>query len=52
MERSSSFYVTTLPRLVGIGIVVVEIKLFLIYRVTSCDHLLKGFCVLKDLSFL
>ena len=34
-------YVTSLPGLVAIGIVVVEV---LIYHVTSSDHTFKGLC--------
>ena len=44
MEGSSSVYVATLPGLVAIGVWVMEIgnKIFLIYHVTLCDHLFKG----------
>ena len=41
MFGGSSLYVTSLPGLVAIGIVVVEV---LIYHVTSSDHTFKGLC--------
>ena len=41
MVGGSSLYVTSLPGLVAIGIVVVEV---LIYHVTSSDHTFKGLC--------
>ena len=49
MEESSLLHVTTLPGLMAIDIVAVKIsgigdKMFLIYHVTSHDHLLKGLC--------
>ena len=49
MEERSLLHVTTLPGLMAIDIVAVEIsgiadKMFLIYHVTSHDHLLKGLC--------
>ena len=42
MEGSSLLYVTTLPDLVAIGIVVVEKKKN--YHVTLGDHEFKGLC--------
>ena len=41
MVGGSSLYVTSLPGLVAIVIVVVEI---LIYHLTSSDHMFKGLC--------
>ena len=42
MERRSSINVTTLPGLLAVGLVVVEI--FFIHLVASRDHMFKGFC--------
>ena len=41
MEGSSTLYVTSLPVLVAMGIVVVKI-MFLIYHETSHNHVFKG----------
>ena len=51
MEWSFFMYVATLSGLVAISIVVVEI-IFLIYNMTSRDHVFKGLCDLMGLSFL
>ena len=40
MSGNSSWYVTTLPSLVAIGIAAVE--MFLVCRVTNQDHMIKG----------
>ena len=50
MERGSSANVANLPDLVAISIVVVEI-MFLIYHVTSRDHMFKGSCNIVGESF-
>ena len=49
MEGSSSLNVTTLPGLLAIGIVVVE--MFLIYHVASQDHMFWGLCNFVGGSF-
>ena len=49
MEGSSLLNVTTLLRLVAIGIDVAEI--FLIYHVASRDHVFKGLCNFVGGSF-
>ena len=51
MKGSSSLYVTTLPGLVGVGIVAVELIFFSSYRMTLRDHLFKGLCDLMGGSF-
>ena len=51
MEWSFFMYVATLSGLVAISIVVVEI-IFLIYNMTSRDHVFKGLCDLMGWIFL
>ena len=44
MEESSSLNVTTLPGLVAIS--VVEVEMFFIYHVATNDHVFKGYVTL------
>ena len=46
MEGTFLFYVTNLPGLAALGIVVLEKNFFLIHDVTSRNHVLKGLRVL------
>ena len=51
MEWSFLMYVAILSGLVDISIVVAEI-IFIIYNMTSRDHVFKGLCDLMGWSFL
>ena len=51
MEESFSLNITTLPGLVSIGIVAVEI-VFLIYDMATCDSVFKGLSKFVGGSFL
>ena len=52
MKDSSFLYVTILPGLVAMGVLVLVINYFLIYHVNLRGHVFKWLCVLMGRSFL